>query len=79
MQSLCALTLPVEIKIVRARNGELNMTIDDYLKSGQFEADDLGRIIIKDIMMLDDINGAIGGNPEFMRPDVASGNSNCVC
>ena len=55
------------------------MMIDKFLELNDVETDELGRIIIKDLNILEQINGAIGGNAEFMRPDVACGNQNCAC
>lgn len=62
-----------------ADKGESKMQIDNYLKSDTVESDELGRIILKDLSLLEAINGAIGDNPGFMSSDVGCGNSNCVC
>lgn len=51
----------------------------DYLKNNDFKTDELGRIIIEDLNLLEKINGAMVGSPEFLVSDGACGNSNCVC
>jgi hypothetical protein len=51
----------------------------NYLENNQIKTDELGRIIIEDLNLLEQINGAIAGGPEFVLSDGACGNSNCVC
>jgi hypothetical protein len=51
----------------------------NYLRNNDINTDELGRMIIEDLNLLHELNGAISDNPEFMVPDVACGNTNCVC
>lgn len=52
---------------------------DFLLKQDEIKSDELGRFIIDDLNVLEKINGAVIGSPEFMASDTACGNSNCVC
>jgi hypothetical protein len=53
--------------------------IKNFLVDHKIQSDDLGRSIIQDTSILEKINGAIFTEPEFMVPDTACGNGNCVC
>lgn len=55
------------------------MMIDKFLELNDVETDELGRIVIKDLNVLEQINGAVAGDLGFMVSDGACGNSNCVC
>jgi hypothetical protein len=53
--------------------------INSYFEQNEVKSDEFGRIIIQDLSILEKINGATMGTPEFMIPDVACGNANCGC
>lgn len=53
--------------------------INALLENNDIKSDELGRFIIKDLAILEKINGAVIGESEFMVSDGACGNSNCVC
>lgn len=55
------------------------MMIDTFLALNKVETDELGRLVIKDLALLEKINGAITGSSEFMPSDVGCGNQNCAC
>ena len=50
-----------------------------FLHTTEIQTDDFGRAIITDPSVLNKLNGALLGNPEFVPMDTACGNGNCVC
>lgn len=53
--------------------------LEEYLATHELNTDEYGRIIIEDMALLDQINGAFMSGSEFLFSDGACGNSNCVC
>lgn len=51
----------------------------EFLQQHEIQSDELGRAIIHDVDLLDQINGAVFSSPEFVMMDAACGNGNCVC
>lgn len=66
------------MEILTAFAKEIVMQIENFLEN-DIESDELGRVIIRDMRILEAINGAIANGLEFMVPDAACGNGNCVC
>lgn len=54
-------------------------TLKQYLQHHEFKVDKLGRIIIEDETLLNEIKGAIAGAGSFMPEDAGCGNGNCIC
>lgn len=51
----------------------------NYLATQAIKTDELGRMIVEDLALLEKINGAYLGTPDILISDGACGNSNCVC
>ena len=55
------------------------MSKTTFLEKNEIKSDELGRFIVNDLSLLEKLNGAMLGEPDFMLSDGACGNSNCVC
>lgn len=53
--------------------------IKPFLENNEIKTDNLGRFIVEDMSLLENINGALQSSAEFMIPDVGCGNVNCGC
>lgn len=55
------------------------LEIENFLATQDLTTDELGRVIIDDLNLLELINGAMTGGGDFILSDTACGNSNCIC
>lgn len=78
-RNLCSL-MALVVTVIAYAKGQAKMDkIKNLLLDYEIQSDELGRTIVGDARMLEKINGAISSCPEFMVPDTACGNGNCVC